>query len=347
MIGAAAAGSRKPIRGSVTPGCHDPHVIYLDPWDPLYGTSEDAPSLVAVDVDPTVETARWTVGIPVPPPSAPRDVCLVDGVQLVVARGTDVAADDGDIVPLVFLSAAAGAVRCGPKHASLDPAIEVRHGMLAGGERTLADLVVPMPVGMLVFKARAHPCREAGKLVAAAGSIFRREAEGAVVGRLVREGCPLVITDGRVVQAASDTTTVVGLIKSQHATYLAEPAQRTLLTRLAAGERSPLLRLYGQENRALYAWYLRLATPRPVESPAAGLVRFEVGAGVGLEAAVALAAVVSAAVLPLASAPPDPRAPQNLLPVGGLERHLRRWLPHPRLARRAIELALGRTEEAA
>ena len=36
----------------------------------------------------------------------------------------------------------------------------------------------------------------------------------------------------------------------------------------------------------------------------------------------------------------DPRAPANLYPIGGLERHLRRLLGDSQIVRRAIELRL-------
>ncbi len=73
----------------------------------------------------------------------------------------------------------------------------------------------------------------------------------------------------------------------------------------------------------------------------AGVVRVEIGAAVGIERAKALA-VLAAGMLPrFASSPTrDPRAPQNLLPVGALEQEMRRRMGDMTLIRRAIEKSL-------
>jgi hypothetical protein len=55
---------------------------------------------------------------------------------------------------------------------------------------------------------------------------------------------------------------------------------------------------------------------------------------------VALADVVAATIPRFASEPhKDARAPQNLYPIGGLERELRRRLGDPRLLYRALRIA--------
>jgi hypothetical protein len=56
-----------------------------------------------------------------------------------------------------------------------------------------------------------------------------------------------------------------------------------------------------------------------------------------------LADAATRAVTRFASSPiKDPRAPQNLVPVGGLERHLRHRLGDRDLLERALRLALSR-----
>jgi hypothetical protein len=78
-----------------------------------------------------------------------------------------------------------------------------------------------------------------------------------------------------------------------------------------------------------------------MDHPLAGIVRIEVGAAVGLEKARHLASL-SAQLLPrfASSSVRDPRAPQNLLPVGALEQEMRRRLGDPILLRRAMERML-------
>jgi len=69
-----------------------------------------------------------------------------------------------------------------------------------------------------------------------------------------------------------------------------------------------------------------------------GIVRLEVAESVGLIEAIRLADLTALTLnrfIPGRSR--DPRSPQNLLPIGALEDHLRRQLGHPLLIRRHIE----------
>jgi hypothetical protein len=85
-----------------------------------------------------------------------------------------------------------------------------------------------------------------------------------------------------------------------------------------------------------YAWYLRLVPLRVPWHDHAGVVRCEVPAGIGIDAAVRLADTVTALLPGFAGRPTDPRAPQNLAPVGGLETWLRHRMGHPGIVRRAV-----------
>ena len=70
------------------------------------------------------------------------------------------------------------------------------------------------------------------------------------------------------------------------------------------------------------------------------MVRCEIAADAPIDEAIRLADTV-AAVLPRFASEPhkDPRAPQNLYPIAGLERTLRRRLGDPNLMERAIRIA--------
>jgi uncharacterized protein len=90
-----------------------------------------------------------------------------------------------------------------------------------------------------------------------------------------------------------------------------------------------------------YAWYLRL--PGPAGSPWAGIVRAECSADLDPAAAIQLAHLSTATLPRFASAAyKDPRAPQNLMPIAGLERRLRAMLGDARLLQRALSLAARR-----
>jgi hypothetical protein len=83
--------------------------------------------------------------------------------------------------------------------------------------------------------------------------------------------------------------------------------------------------------------------PGPSGAPWGNLVRIECSAELPIGAAVGLADL-AAVTLPrfAATAYKDPRAPQNLVPIAGLERRLRGMLGDGRLLHRALTLAAHR-----
>jgi hypothetical protein len=87
-----------------------------------------------------------------------------------------------------------------------------------------------------------------------------------------------------------------------------------------------------------HSWYVRL--PGSGGAPLAGVVRCECTADLA-PADVTTLADVTAAVLPRYASEPhkDQRAPQNLYPIGGLERELRHRLGDPALLYRALRAA--------
>jgi hypothetical protein len=147
----------------------------------------------------------------------------------------------------------------------------------------------------------------------------------------------LVVQDGPLTYFVDGP--VVGLIKRQSRAYL--PADRhPILAALGTGERTPLFRL-GEQRLERYTWYARIAPGRRIDGTMTGIIRLEVPAEVGLERAVELAELATATMPHFASAiGRDPRAPQNLYPVGQLERVLRHRLGDPELLRRAVEVSL-------
>jgi hypothetical protein len=87
-----------------------------------------------------------------------------------------------------------------------------------------------------------------------------------------------------------------------------------------------------------YSWYLRL--PCPPGSPWAGIVRIECASVLAVPEVVKLAGLSQRCLGRFASeAYKDTRAPQNLYPIAGLERELRRRLGDSRLLYRALREA--------
>ena len=141
----------------------------------------------------------------------------------------------------------------------------------------------------------------------------------------------LLIVDGPL-RERRHLPRALGYVKTHQKTYL-PPELTAVVVGLRGGQRSPVFVLGTSWHR--YSWYVRL--PGPAGSPWAGIVRVECAADLTPEAAIGLAHL-SAATLPRFASTPykDPRAPQNLIPIAGLERRLRMQLGDARLLHRAL-----------
>jgi hypothetical protein len=132
----------------------------------------------------------------------------------------------------------------------------------------------------------------------------------------------LLVVDGPI-RGRADLPRALGFIKSHQQAYLAPPLHQIVGT-LAAGERTPVF-LVGTSWDP-YSWYLRL--PCLPGQPWAGIARVECAPNLSIDQVVELANVSQVVLARFASAEyKDPRAPQNIYPVAGLEKELRRTLP--------------------
>jgi hypothetical protein len=105
---------------------------------------------------------------------------------------------------------------------------------------------------------------------------------------------------------------------------------------MQTGQRTPIF-AFGNQAVDRYAWYARVATPAALEQALVGVVRCEVRTEWGLERAVELANLTANALPRYASdSARDPRAPQNLYPIGALEKELRHRLGDRKIIRRAL-----------
>jgi hypothetical protein len=166
-----------------------------------------------------------------------------------------------------------------------------------------------------------------------------RRSEAGLAERLTAEA-DVVFLDGPLTYVtAAAAGPVVGFVKRLLRTYL-DPSASALLPRLGVGERTPLFLVQGAREPR-YSWYQRLGAGRAIDSALAGIVRLEVPAGLGLARACALADLAACELPRFAAAPMrDPRAPQNLVPIGALEGRLKHLLGDHTIIRRAIEARL-------
>ena len=306
-------------------------VLKADPWMPDHGmgfevSEEEAPA----PANPFVETEDWSRPIvPTAVPGGP--VWFVDGVRRVELRL--IAQDHGVRAPGLFGSYAVGTVRSEARAAFREAAV-ARSVVLGGG-------LVPEPVQVavggehLAFGPASDPGSDPDRPLWRLQQLMR-EAEGSLAARVAWSEGDLVLADGPLTFFDATGSPVVGIVKRFGRVYL-ERERESLLPRLEAGERTPLF-LVGEEGARVerYAWYTRLVPLRTPWHDHAGVVRCEVRAGVGLDEASRLADRVSALLPPFAGRASDPRAPQNLAPVGRLEAWLRHRMGDAAMLRRAL-----------
>ncbi len=294
----------------------------VEAWDSDYGAPieqelEDA----SPNVDPSVEfpIEGWRPLLPEIDPL--DDVLFIDGVRRVDAT---LWIEQPPDFPGFALAAtyAAGAVRCNGK-ATLEVA-EVERGLFTSAPA--AD--IETGVGSYEIKATKGTTSEELWL----GIQQRMGALEAIAARKAG-AAQLLVVDGPL-SHVRDLDNAVGYVKTQKVQYL--PMElRSVLTDLPAGYRTPLFLTTTSWSR--FSWYLRLANH---QGPAGGLVRCEIDADKPVADAARIATRVSATLPRFASAShKDPRAPQNLYPIGGLERELRHRLGDKELAMRALRSA--------
>jgi hypothetical protein len=174
----------------------------------------------------------------------------------------------------------------------------------------------------------------------------RMRAAEATLAEELAGGQVVTVLDGTLTLVNNLDVPVVGYVKSHHRALLA-PDEHTRVPRLRLKERTTLFQLHRQGPRSRpYSCYFRLADTAPMASPWSGIVRLEVPESGGLEQARRLVDEVAAALVPFAGVPHrDPRAPQNLQPIGALEDRLRHLLGSSALAARAVRDAVSQLRD--
>jgi hypothetical protein len=302
----------------------------IDAWDPTYGSGTEAaaltPSEVPTNVDVEVPIGQWAPQAPAAATAAPPAVLFVDGVRRVEARAW--ITDAAGVVHLgIAASYGAGVVRCNSTASVISATVERRLFTTAADA---TDIVTRHGS----FRAAAASGDGPDEL-----SLALQQKMGELEVALAREALAdepgaLLVVDGPLRQHGHLARTV-GSIKTQHRSY-GPPIVLETVGRLAAGERTPVFTVGDRFTR--WSWYVRL--PGVIAHPLAAVVRCEASCDLAVADVVALADQVTAVLPRFASAPhKDTRAPQNLYPIGGLERELRRRLGDQQLLIRALRLA--------
>lgn len=308
-------------------------ILRIDPWAPEYDAAlqlvadETTPD-TAEAVDPSVETATWQAIVPAPRPRPP--LALVDGVRRVELR---VLAGENEPPRYgLFGSLAVGAVRLGARAEIGEVQVE-RALVLGGGEKP--DRVTLRGGGAaLAFGGHAVPDATPEAPLSGLQSLMR-QAEADLAMRLAADG--VVLVDGPLTYLQPSAHRIVGYVKRLRRAYL-PPTHAPLLGTLAVGARTPLFLIHDRAGRFdRYSWYVRLASPGRLVHPLASVVRLEISAAVGLAVARDVGDLAAQHLPDLASTTDrDPRAPQNLVPVGALEQRLRHHLGDALWIRRSL-----------
>jgi hypothetical protein len=316
----------------------------VDAWDPGYGTSteDDASrtrSTARVALDVERDPADWKPIEP-SPVAVPAAVLFVDGVRRIDAQlwvhstGDAPAGGSASTASLAICASYAAGVVCCTASGATVPTVQVRRGVFTAAPE--ATPVTTSAGTYALYKVRRDDADALS--LGVQNQLADVEVEAA---RRARDGLPaaatgadLLVVDGPL-RGRQHLSRVIGFIKTHRAEYL--PAQLNgVVARLEPAHRSPVFRMGTSWDR--YAWYLRL--PGAAGAPWAGVVRLECSAELTAVEAVALANVSQETLCRYASVEfKDSRAPQNLFPIAGLERALRRRLGDPALLYRALRAA--------
>jgi hypothetical protein len=310
----------------------DSYRVRLDPWGAEYESAvqlgEAAPESPP-DVDLAVETSVWAAVHPSPGPPAGR-LFFVDGVRRVEQRL--MIERDAETLYGLLGSIGVGAVEVDGE-ARIREAIVARLACVGGGLFLEDFSGVRVGASALSFNPEAvAENTPVSPLQGLQNAMRRSEAE--LAARLAGE-LDVVFLDGPLNFLGPAQGLVVGFVKRLIRNYL-DASAHALLPRLEVGERTPIFLLKDQRFPR-YSWYARIGIGRSLDSALVGVVRLETTAALALERVVRLADAAARELPRFASHPMrDPRAPQNLVPIGGLEATLRHRLGDPALVRRAI-----------
>jgi hypothetical protein len=300
--------------------------LAVDSWAPGFGTAmgdDLQPAPGSVDVNAEVPAADWAPRQPTAATAA-ADVRFVDGVRRIDARVWAIDESDGTTRPAIAVSYAAGTVRTDGQ--AVVERCEVRR-MLFGPAG-----MPPLQCGPVVYTPFAVAGTDDQALI---GGVQQRMGQLEIeVATSAAPPVGLTVVDGPL-SGRQNVPGAVGYVKTHHYAYL-PPVVNGVVAALQPGERTPLF--VTQTSWSRWSWYLRL--PYGAGHPWAGIVRLEASADLDL-AQVQHLADTTAATLPRFASHPhrDPRAPQNLYPIGGLERELKRHLGDARYLERVLRQA--------
>jgi hypothetical protein len=319
--------------------------FFVDPWDPGYGASLDVDelgeSIARVVADIELPEDRWRPLDPDRQVEPPAITLFVDGVRRIDARvWVDGPADDSIASLALCASYAAGVVCCCAAEGAHLLASDVRRGLFTTATHAVDIPTTAGTYWVSLAELRPRIASMQALSLALQARLGDTEIDTAVTARAelnghgLLDGGDLLVIDGPLF-GRQHLPRVLGYIKSHRNEYL-PPHLRQQVVSLSPGQRTPVFLLKGSWDR--YTWYLRL--PCAPGAPWAGIVRLECSVTLTSEEAIGMAWLSQATLCRYASVEyKDTRAPQNLYPIAGLERQLRRRLGDITLLYRGLRRA--------
>jgi hypothetical protein len=313
--------------------------LFVDAWDPSYGAgcgdgdfvSGAGASEARLELDVERDPAVWEPISPPPDVRAADVALLVDGVRRTDAPGLGRRRQPTSTRAGRLVRGRRGAVRPAPGHGRGDH----RPGR-TGRVHAVHRVRRHRDVGRPLSGAGREERRTAGPVGRSAAAVAGPGVGGARrVARRV-DADELLVADGPL-RGRAGISRVLGYIKSHEKPYL-KPPQSTVSRRCA-----PASAPRCSSSARAGSVHLVPAPARPERAPWSTSPGIECSVELPPQAAIALADL-SMITLPrfAATAYKDPRAPQNLVPIAGLERRLRGMLGDGRLLHRALTLAAHR-----
>ncbi|MFH7024138.1 MAG: hypothetical protein ACHBN1_01720 [Heteroscytonema crispum UTEX LB 1556] len=317
----------------------------LEPWGNDYQPPIDIEELPqsASEVDATVEEADWSKFCKHRQlPDLPQRLVFIDGRRRIDAA---LVGGSGNTVNYgVFGTIAVGAVVVDrTTHTATCANLTIRRILGFGGNREAPKTHIPCPFGSgaeLVYEPTKPYLENNPEIRKNLVQNAMLKAEATLASQqYATQRNTLVIRDGRL--PYNSPTFTLGYVKTMHKNYLSEK-HAALLWELKPGERSPIF-LIKEQNRPNWSWYLKSGnfqtnSQRFGYHDLHGVVRLELSSENPLETAVHIADQSTYLIPEYASHPyKDPRAPQNLTPVGALERELGRHMGDANLIKRRLQ----------
>ena len=320
-----------------------PFRFSVEAWSPEYGgplEGDDDQGRAGATIDIGVEVAEsdWLPRSPtrgenrsIPGTPGGGTVVFTDGVRRVDAR---VWVTTAASVPVLGLcaSVAAGAVACDGRARLVDA--RVAHVLVTSAGEA-AD-VETIHARYAAHGVAGDAMEQLNQGIQNAMGHLEVEAARAAISATEGECPALLVADGPL-RAGAHLPGTIGYVKTHHTAYL-EGTPLDTVALLGDGQRTPLFLVSGHRADR-FSWYLRLPGSGGGH-PWSGIVRCEVEATVTVDEAALVADQVSRVLPRMASERhKDPRAPQNLYPIAGLEQRLRHLLGDPILLLRSLQRA--------